>query len=141
MLPSGERTPPKWSSVKVQAISPGVPWTEPRITVGPDGTLWLVTNGEKSSTTTDDPEQVSEENTAPAIVMFSTDGGNTWQLLAPATLAGLQITAVIALNNGSADPNAQTVLVAASGLQFFMVSHDPERTFAMAAPYVLKHAA
>lgn len=25
----------------------------------------------------------------------------------------------------------------ASGLQFFMVSHDPERTFAMAAPYVL----
>jgi hypothetical protein len=68
------QAPPTWSSVKVQAISPGVPWTEPRITTGPDGTLWVVTNGEGPSETAGG----GEENSAPAIVLFSTDGGNTW---------------------------------------------------------------
>jgi hypothetical protein len=62
-----------WSSVKVQKISPGVPWTEPRITTGPDGTLWVVTNGEGPSDTAG-----GEENTAPAVVLYSTDNGNTW---------------------------------------------------------------
>src|SRR3954452_808096 len=76
--------PPTWSNVKVQRISPGVPWTEPRITVGPDGTTWAVTNGEKPS---DSPGAGGEENTAPAIVMYSTDGGNTWHKT-PADFAG-----------------------------------------------------
>jgi hypothetical protein len=71
---SAQAAPPEWSSVKVQRISPGVPWTEPRITTGPDGTLWVVTNGEGPSTTAGG----GEENTAPAIVLYSTDGGNTW---------------------------------------------------------------
>src|SRR4051794_24910997 len=65
---------PKWSSVRVQKISEGVPWTEPRITTGPDGTLWLVTNGETAS----DTAGGGEENSAPAIVMYSTDHGKTW---------------------------------------------------------------
>src|SRR4051794_31886201 len=65
---------PTWSTVKVQKASPGVPWTEPRITTGPDGTLWVVTNGEGASTS---EGAGGEENTAPAIVLFSTDGGNT----------------------------------------------------------------
>ncbi len=81
---TAQAAPPTWSSVKVQRISPGVPWTEPRITVGPDGTLWLVTNGEKAS---DSPGAGGEENTAPAIVMYSTDGGNTWHKT-PADFAG-----------------------------------------------------
>src|SRR3954470_9705208 len=72
---TAQAAPPTWSSVKVQRISPGVPWTEPRITVGPDGTIWLVTNGEKAS---DSEGAGGEENSAPAIVMNSTDGGNTW---------------------------------------------------------------
>src|SRR3954468_24986047 len=59
---SAQAAAPTWSSVKVQKISPGVPWTEPRITTGPDGTLWLVTNGEKFSETAGG----GEENTAPA---------------------------------------------------------------------------
>jgi hypothetical protein len=71
---SAQAAPPTWSSVKVQKISPGVPWTEPRITTGPDGTLWVITNGEGPS----DTAGGGEENSAPAIVMFSTDGGNTW---------------------------------------------------------------
>src|SRR3954453_23045099 len=81
---TAQPAPPTWSSVKVQRISPGVPWTEPRITVGPDGTIWLVTNGEKAS---DSPGAGGEENTAPAIVMYSTDGGNTWHKT-PADFAG-----------------------------------------------------
>ncbi|MGZ4363246.1 MAG: hypothetical protein ACXVFF_13510, partial [Gaiellaceae bacterium] len=60
-------------------------------------------------------------------LLRSANGGDTWQLLAPATLAGLQITAVVPLNNGSADPNAQTVLVAASGLQFFNAGQNDTR--------------
>src|SRR3954470_15793053 len=72
---SAQAAPTTWSSVKVQKISPGVPWTEPRITTGPDGTLWVVTNGEGASTS---EGAGGEENTAPAIVLFSTDGGNTW---------------------------------------------------------------
>src|SRR4051794_31931863 len=72
--PAAHAAPPSWSSVKVQNISPGVPWTEPRITTGPDGTLWVVTNAEDASETAGG----GEENSAPAIVLFSTDGGNTW---------------------------------------------------------------
>jgi hypothetical protein len=72
---AAQARPPKWSSVRVQKISDGVPWTEPRITTGPDGTLWLVTNGEKAS---DSPGAGGEENSAPAIVMYSTDRGRTW---------------------------------------------------------------
>jgi hypothetical protein len=68
-------TAPKWSNVKVQKLSSGVPWTEPRITTGPDGTLWLVTNGETGSKDTD---AGGEENAAPGIVMYSTDRGKTW---------------------------------------------------------------
>src|SRR3954449_6429476 len=71
---SAQAAPTTWSSVKVQNISPGVPWTEPRITTGPDGTLWVVTNAEDASETAGG----GEENSAPAIVLFSTDGGNTW---------------------------------------------------------------
>jgi hypothetical protein len=71
---AAQAQPPAWSSVKVQRISPGVPWTEPRITTGPDGTLWAVTNGEKASTTAGG----GDANSAPAIVLYSTDGGNTW---------------------------------------------------------------
>src|SRR3954454_11732662 len=73
---AAQAVPTTWSSVKVQNISPGVPWTEPRITTGPDNTLWVVTNGERRSERSDDPG--AEENAAPAIVLFSTDGGNTW---------------------------------------------------------------
>src|SRR3954452_9413888 len=64
---------PKWSSVRVQKISEGVPWTEPRITTGPDGTLWLVTNGEKASHSACGGEQ----NTAPTVVIDRTDPGKT----------------------------------------------------------------
>src|SRR3954454_437028 len=71
---TAQAAPTSWSSVKVQKISPGVPWTEPRITTGPDGTLWVVTNGEGPSATAGG----GEENAAPAVVLFSTDGGNTW---------------------------------------------------------------
>src|SRR3954454_12787474 len=71
---AAQAVPTTWSSVKVQKISPGVPWTEPRITTGPDGTLWVVTNGEGPS----DTAGGGEENSAPAVVLYSTDGGNTW---------------------------------------------------------------
>src|SRR4051794_37410913 len=71
---AAQAAPTTWSSVKVQSISPGVPWTEPRITTSPDGTIWLVTNGEGPSETAGG----GEENAAPAVVLFSTDGGNTW---------------------------------------------------------------
>jgi hypothetical protein len=39
------------------------PWTEPRIAVGPDGTVWAVT---------------TDSNTHRAIVFYSTDGGRTF---------------------------------------------------------------
>src|SRR4051812_26433606 len=64
--PAAHAAPPSWSSVKVQNISPGVPWTEPRITTGPDGTLWVVTNGEGPSESPGAGEEPgTEENTAP----------------------------------------------------------------------------
>src|SRR3954447_14392549 len=81
---TAQAAPTTWSSVKVQRISPDVPWTEPRITTARDGTLWLVTNGEKAS---DSAGAGGEENTAPAIVLYSTDGGNTWHKT-PADFAG-----------------------------------------------------
>ena len=69
-----DAAPPSWSNVKIQRISPFVPWTEPRIATGPDGTLWAVTNGEEAS----EEAGGGEENGAPALVFYSTDGGNTW---------------------------------------------------------------
>src|SRR4051812_39725063 len=66
--------PPRFSSVRVQKIAPDFPWTEPRIATGPDNTLWVVTNGDKPS----ESAGGGEENIAPAIVLYSTDGGNTW---------------------------------------------------------------
>src|SRR3954452_18342358 len=76
--------PPTWSSVKVQRISPGVPWTEPRITVGHAGTIGLGTNGGNAS---DSAGAGGEGKTGAAIVMYSTDGGNTWHKT-PADFAG-----------------------------------------------------
>src|SRR4051812_3797546 len=73
---TAQAAPPTWSSVKVQGQSPRIPWTEPRITTGPDGTLWLVTNGDTRVGPA--PPAGPDERTAPAIVMYSTDGGNTW---------------------------------------------------------------
>ena len=46
-------------------------------------------------------------------LMRSTDGGDTWTVLAPLTLDGVLVNAVVPLDNGSSDPAAQTVLVSA----------------------------
>ena len=54
---------PGFFSVKIGGAQQQIPWTEPRIAIGPDGTRWAVTN---------DPA------TATAIVFYSTDGGHTW---------------------------------------------------------------
>src|SRR3954462_7313013 len=54
---------PGFFSVKIGGARQQIPWTEPRIAIGPDGTRWAVTN---------DPA------TATAIVFYSTDGGHTW---------------------------------------------------------------
>jgi hypothetical protein len=73
--------PPSWSSVKVQGPSFGVPWTEPRITAAPDGTLWAVTNAHEPGGDAPAPpegEEEADERSGPAIVLYSTDGGNTW---------------------------------------------------------------
>src|SRR3954451_1177677 len=74
---------PTWSNVKVQSKGFGIPWTEPRITTGPDGTLWAVTNADKPSEDQGPPAPPEgaedlDERSGPAIVLFSTDGGNTW---------------------------------------------------------------
>src|SRR4051794_2491899 len=74
-------TPPKWSSVKIQNHGFGLPWTEPRITTGPDGTLWVVTNADKPSDEQPAPPpggENADERSGPAIALFSTDGGQTW---------------------------------------------------------------
>jgi hypothetical protein len=67
--------PPTFKTVKVVG-EPGkgsLPWTEPRIAVGPDGHLWAVTN--------------DDDDLGTAIVVGSSDGGKTFRK-ADAPLAG-----------------------------------------------------
>ncbi|MEA2458990.1 MAG: repeat-like domain, partial [Thermoleophilaceae bacterium] len=67
--------PPTFNTVKVQgeAGQGNLPWSEPRIAVGPDGHLWAVTNADDAAGT--------------AIVVGSGDGGKTFQQ-APSPIAG-----------------------------------------------------
>jgi hypothetical protein len=67
--------PPTFNTVKIdgEAGQGSLPWTEPRIAVGPDGKYWAVTNDNDSAGTT--------------VVFSSADGGKTFQK-APAPIAG-----------------------------------------------------
>src|SRR3954452_5965131 len=67
--------PPSFRTVKT-AGEPGqgsLPWSEPRIAVGPDGKIWAVTN--------------DDDEVGTAVVFGSSDGGKTFQK-ADAPLAG-----------------------------------------------------
>src|SRR4051794_30953280 len=67
--------PPTFNTVKIDG-EPGqgsLPWSEPRIAVGPDGHIWAVTN--------------DDDKTGTAVVFGSGDGGKTFQK-APAPIAG-----------------------------------------------------
>jgi hypothetical protein len=83
--------PPTFNTVKV-AGEPGqgnLPWSEPRIAVGPDGHLWAVTN--------------ADDTTGTAVVFGSGDGGKTFQK-APAPIAGQTMPTpdvdIVAMPNG-----------------------------------------
>src|SRR3954452_775118 len=59
--------PPTFNTVKIDG-EPGqgsLPWSEPRIAVGPDGAFWAVTNDDDKAGT--------------AVVFGSHDGGKTFQ--------------------------------------------------------------
>lgn len=67
--------PPTFNTVKI-AGEPGqgnLPWSEPRIAVGPDGHIWALTN--------------DDDQTGTAVVFGSGDGGKTFQK-APSPIAG-----------------------------------------------------
>ena len=44
-------------------------------------------------------------------LLYSNDGGTTWSVRSSVSLAGIRLTSVVPLDNGSLDPNAQTIVV------------------------------